>query len=320
MISVVVPVRNAKPYIEPCIRNLEDVFANFEVEHEIVFVDGGSVDGTATELQTWAKNRKNLLICEDLNGLASARNVGIARSRGDWIMVHDVDDIAHPQKLASLFGSLSRLSDDSRNAVALLASSAVIADGEDRILALHPFAEGLRKCAELDIGDNLLMHGAVVMKRSLLNAVGGYKEGLRFEEDFELWRRIGKMQPDALFWAIEEPLYWYRIRKGSASSLQMHTFANNTHGGVKKTGIGIWSVTEREVIKRLVLEGRRQQALAYAGSSARLKLPVAGDLKQALRLALGRAPDWFLGYLRGANDPFLREFQKYARSRSPGGC
>ena len=47
LISVVVPVYNEKPNIEPTARAVLDAFGNLSSEMEILFVDDNSPDGTA---------------------------------------------------------------------------------------------------------------------------------------------------------------------------------------------------------------------------------------------------------------------------------
>jgi glycosyltransferase involved in cell wall biosynthesis len=92
--SVVIPTYNRKPILTQCLGALsQQVFADDKVEgYEIVVVDDGSTDGTPDWLrQAPAPFPQVVFYCQDHQGPAVARNLGVARAKGDYIIFIDSD-------------------------------------------------------------------------------------------------------------------------------------------------------------------------------------------------------------------------------------
>ena len=80
LVSVVVPVYNAKRYLEACIQSLEEQSLR---SFELICVDDGSTDGSAELLVTLAKQYENLRVLSQKHaGVSAARNAGIEDAVG----------------------------------------------------------------------------------------------------------------------------------------------------------------------------------------------------------------------------------------------
>lgn len=90
LISVVVPCYNVEAYLDGTMNSL----VNQSYENlEIILVDDGSVDGTAMLCDQWAELDPRIKVVHQENGgLSHARNVGIERSKGEYISFVDSDD------------------------------------------------------------------------------------------------------------------------------------------------------------------------------------------------------------------------------------
>ena len=90
MISVIVPVYNAEKYIEECIYSIiNQSFLDFE----LLLIDDGSTDMSGTICDSYAKKDHRIIVFHKLNGgVSSARNYGIEKSKGEWIVFVDSDD------------------------------------------------------------------------------------------------------------------------------------------------------------------------------------------------------------------------------------
>ena len=88
MISVVIPLFNKESYISDTLQSvLAQTFSNLEV----IVVDDGSTDGSATMVRAINDPRVQLLEIEN-SGVSMARNTGITAAKYNWIAFLDADD------------------------------------------------------------------------------------------------------------------------------------------------------------------------------------------------------------------------------------
>lgn len=88
-VSIIVPAYNAEKTIERCIKSiLSQTYSNIE----LIVVDDGSTDNTR-EIVNNIKNDKIYYIRQVNQGVSVARNSGIEKSTGDFLLFVDADDI-----------------------------------------------------------------------------------------------------------------------------------------------------------------------------------------------------------------------------------
>lgn len=88
--SIVVPVYNVEKYLERCVLSL--VGQNYE-GCEILLIDDGSTDGSGAMCDRYAGEYPNVRAYHKKNGgLSSARNYGIERAEGEYLLFADSDD------------------------------------------------------------------------------------------------------------------------------------------------------------------------------------------------------------------------------------
>jgi glycosyltransferase involved in cell wall biosynthesis len=90
LVSIIVPVYNTAYYLPKCIKSmLNQTYHNIE----IILVDDGSTDKSATICDKYAKRDKRIRVIHKKNGgVSSARNTGIENATGRYIMFVDSDD------------------------------------------------------------------------------------------------------------------------------------------------------------------------------------------------------------------------------------
>lgn len=90
LISVIVPVYNVESYLEQCVNSIRSqTYKNLE----ILLVDDGSKDGSATICDEFAKKDERIRVIHKENGgVSSARNIGLDHARGEYIAFVDGDD------------------------------------------------------------------------------------------------------------------------------------------------------------------------------------------------------------------------------------
>ena len=100
-ISIIVPIYNVEKYIRRCMDSLlRQAFDNYE----IIAVNDGTLDSSMEYVYSLQKNYDNIVICERENGgLSAARNTGIERARGEYILFCDSDDALQENCLAMIY-------------------------------------------------------------------------------------------------------------------------------------------------------------------------------------------------------------------------
>lgn len=94
LISVIIPVYNSERYLSSCIDSLQPSRNN---DIEIILVDDGSTDSSSTLVDEYDESNENIHSYHKINGgSASARNLGLKNSKGQWIWFVDSDDIVSP--------------------------------------------------------------------------------------------------------------------------------------------------------------------------------------------------------------------------------
>lgn len=105
LVSVVIPAYNAEKYILECIHSiLNQSYVNFE----IVIVDDGSVDSTATICQKIAQEDTRIKYFYQQNaGVTNARKKGVKLASGKYISFIDADDTIQRDFLKILVDKIS---------------------------------------------------------------------------------------------------------------------------------------------------------------------------------------------------------------------
>ncbi len=105
LISVIVPLYNAEPYIVRC---LDSILAQTWPHMEVIVVDDGSTDDGARLCRARAAGDSRLSVVRLARnrGPSAARNEGIRRAEGAYVSFVDADDYVEPELLERLYRSL----------------------------------------------------------------------------------------------------------------------------------------------------------------------------------------------------------------------
>ncbi len=212
LISVIVPCYNVGPYLN---ETLESVFNQTYHNWECIIVNDGSPDNTRDVGREWETKDKRFIYLELENGgVERARNRGIERSKGEYILPLDGDDRLSPTFLEK---TLQVFREDPQ---AMLVYTSVELFGDQQgIWQLNDFS-----LQQLAVG-NMIVCTALFRKKEWLR-VGGYDEQMKYHwEDWELWINILKDGGKVV--KLNEVLFYYRIR--SASGLRSQTIEKQTY-------------------------------------------------------------------------------------------
>lgn len=204
LISVVLPVFNAKRYVAEAIRSiLDQTFAQFEC----IIIDDGSTDGTSDILESFRlQDDRIVLVSRENRGLVASLNEGIDRARGTWIARMDADDIALPKRFETQLAWVEQCGAD------ICGSWVRFFGGRDKRVLKHPQTD-----QAIRVG---LMFGTMFAHPSVLMRAGLAKQ-LRYDprwekcEDYDLWARAAQL--DCRMANVPEVLLLYRQHGGQVS-------------------------------------------------------------------------------------------------------
>ena len=90
MISIIVPIFNAGHYLKACV---ESLLMQTYADIEIALVDDSSTDGSLAIAQAFAKQDQRVVVLQQPHaGQSVARNLGMAKTQGEYIAFVDADD------------------------------------------------------------------------------------------------------------------------------------------------------------------------------------------------------------------------------------
>ncbi len=105
-VSVIVPIYNAYDYLRQA---LESIAAQTLEDIEIICIDDGSTDRSLDIIKEYQeKDARIRIVTENNAGPSTARNKGIVRVKGEYMIFLDADDFYEPQLLESLYARASK--------------------------------------------------------------------------------------------------------------------------------------------------------------------------------------------------------------------
>lgn len=240
LISVVIPCFNAERYVVATIRSvLSQKWPNIE----IILIDDGSKDGSAQLVRNTFPTVK--VVRQANQGVAAARNKGIALAKGDWIAFLDADDIWLDEKLACQWQQLQEnpsvrmnytawrvwLSEDPTPAEALLNELKSIPNDSHHYVGASGwiYPELLLDC--------LVWTSTVLAHRSVFEEVGTFDTSLRIGEDYDLWLRASRVTQ---ILQVPQPLALYRTH---SANITRSAPTKNYQGIVIKRALDRWAFT-----------------------------------------------------------------------------
>ena len=203
-VTIAMPVYNARAYLREA---LESVLAQTYPRWELVAIDDASTDESWDLLNEYAARdpRVRLFRQPVQSGIVAARNRAIAEAHpaSTYLAVLDADDVALPDRLEAQLAFLDAHPDH-----ALLGGHTLIIDAEARSLGLRRYPSDYAQICSAITRFNPFAQSAVMIRRSVLDEVGGYDPAYPRCQDYDLWLRIAAKHPVA---NLDRPLIRYRI-------------------------------------------------------------------------------------------------------------
>ncbi|WP_243544287.1 glycosyltransferase family 2 protein [Pseudodesulfovibrio tunisiensis] len=188
LVSIVIPAYNGARELRRVIPMLD---AQTYAPLEIVVVDDGSVDDTPDALAELARERSHLCwVRQDNAGAGAARNRGIAEARGEFIAFLDCDDVWPDNAVEARMKPF--LEQDDPEIMGVYCPADFIDEHGEKLLEgpLFDYSLPFDRMYFTSVTGSAFAPTCVILRRSALDLVGGFREELSPAEDFDLWQRM----------------------------------------------------------------------------------------------------------------------------------
>jgi len=212
LVSVLMPVHNGEPFLSDAVESiLNQSYSDFE----LILIDDGSTDKTYEILQQFVQMDPRIKVFRNHSnlGLTKSLSSGLEKCRGEFIARHDADDLSEPERFACQIAFLRDHPD-----YGLVGTAVSRIDSERNIIDRPIVIKGVKGIRALIKGVNPFVHGSIMMRKSTVDTVNGYRSGFRYAQDYDLWLRISEITfVDNLL----ERLYRLRINPAGISKMKL---------------------------------------------------------------------------------------------------
>ncbi len=267
IISVIMPVYNAMPYLNMAIDSIiNQTFTNWE----LIIINGNNTDGSSECAEQYAKNDPRIrVLYEPQRGVWCALNMGINHANGEYIARMDADDISLPTRLQKQYEYLQN-----NPHIDILGSHYQIIDADDKPgeICRWPAEKHVDAVWLLNNFRSCFCHPSVLMRKNAIISAGLYRNISC--EDYDLWHRMAKHGQLA---NMGEVLLFYRVHGNNISIngggakknynhvLMVNTmFQCNVFLGFDKFTINPYSGTHQKILFQLLYLFNKYIALPFS--------------------------------------------------------
>jgi len=204
-ISVIVTAHNYAKYLSQC---LDSVIKQHFRDWELIIVNDGSTDHTPEILDRYQDRypEKIRVLTLESVGLAKACNIGIRASQGQYVIRLDADDYFDENILLVESNIL-----DTKPDVHMVYSDYYTISKHGEIIDSYRLP---KVNDEVKLLDRSPLAAGAMYRRECYDAIGGYSEELKYQEDYDFWIRfIDKFN----VYNVNLPLMYYRKHASSMS-------------------------------------------------------------------------------------------------------
>lgn len=202
--SIIIPAYGVAEWIGEAI---ESVMRQRDEDWELILVNDGSPDTPALEVAIAPYRGRIQYLVQDDAGAAAARNRALAEARGEWVAFLDGDECWQPEYLDRQLNELGKRRLD------LVWSDGVFMGDSPRAGTRMMSDYHCRGPVTVEALISARVHvitSTTVVRRTAIEAAGGFDKRLRRAQDFDLWVRMVRGGVRAGY--HRRPMIRYRLR------------------------------------------------------------------------------------------------------------
>lgn len=220
-ISVIMPVYNAGNFLQQAIDSiLQQSFTDFE----FLICDDCSNDSSSEILQQAAKRDTRIkLLYNDKNcGVTFTLNKLLAHATAPLIARMDADDVAEPERLSLQYDFMLKHPE-----TAVAGGNLEIIDEENSSIGKRIYPQSFKAIKKVMMCQNPLAHPTVIMRKNVIEKLGGYQEQVGCE-DYYMWLRV--VENGFELTNLPETLLRYRL---SANQIKQRDMKKSLYSTIK---------------------------------------------------------------------------------------
>ena len=234
--SIIICCYNSEKYIA---ETLDSIINQSYKNWEIIIIDDGSKDLTKSIIYKYIKKKIPInYFYQNNKGFASARNIAIEKSKYEWIVIIDHDDVCETNRLSLQLNNIK----DFPNCILFFGDALYF----DKKLSFSRFKNTKNKekfnPAKLNLNKgkcfkNLIYYGCfitsstVIFKKDIINKVGGFDNNLYFVSDYDFFLRLSQ---EYNFFCSEKIISKWRIHQNQLTNRNIHLYYSELNYILKK--------------------------------------------------------------------------------------
>lgn len=282
--SVIVPVYNSQTYLRECLASvLEQDYRDFE----LIVVDDGSTDESASIAEHFAANDERVQVLREVNrGPFLARRRGLALCQGDYVVFLDADDALARNALARIS---KEIDDTGADIISFRFSRRTSFSRADDVAPIQPGiyrGNDYENVKRVVLGANYNNLCGKAFRLCCIDADATYEgcEGFVLAED--LLQLLPIADSATSLARIDDALYYYRSNDTSSTGTYKHSYLiNSEHVAKRLLGYGDkWGMPSVALDGALMLYINLLRLLVRNGSSNQVKaeLPLIAESLHSL--------------------------------------
>ncbi len=265
LVSVVIAARNVEGYLGATI---ESVLRQTVADLALIVVLDRCTDRSPDVAARYATDPRVEIIEAEAGGVSAARNIGLERVRGAYVLFLDGDDLLADDAIETLLSGFSA----HPGAVAAVGGHSKIDEIGAEIVgetaADRPAFGSQDALGQLLARNAIVNGGAILIRSTAARQAGGYDPAISIAEDWEFWCRLALLGDFATLG--QRAVLFYRQRRQSAFAQHGLASASLDARAIDKV-FALPGVTAR-VAQRTLHRLRRNAAIDYYWATARASL------------------------------------------------
>ena len=211
LVSIIIPVHNATGFIQETINScLQQSYSDLE----LILVENGSTDGSWSVIDSINDKRIRPFQLK-IGNAAAARNYGFEKSRGDYIMFLDADDVLATNKIEKQIKALQKKPHGWIASCAWAKFTDNMQQAKIEEQAVWKIQSPLDWCVNALDGKGMMIPGCWLIPKSIIKKSGLWDETLTLHDDGEFMLRVLLASKGNVF--VDGTVVYYRQVPGSLS-------------------------------------------------------------------------------------------------------